>query len=112
MYPEVVINCDDIKIHVKNGKLLSITVGNTQPFDFQYIVNSYNRFLEARSYDEECFYHEEWAKASKEFRNLMKVFKRYNNEHKNPLMHCICELLDERNTDEFISFLNNDFFES
>lgn len=112
MHPELVINCDDIRIHIKDGKLLTVTIGNTQPFDFQYIVKAYDCFLKAGTYDEECYYHEEWAKASKKFRILMRNFKRYNENGENPLLRSICWALDEKNTEEFLSCLDSDFFNS
>ena len=111
MSPELVITCDDIQVHIKNGDLLTITVGEAQPFDFQYILKSYENFLKAESYDQECFYHEEWAKASKEFRSLMNNFKRYNCDNgQNPLLKCICWALNEKNVVELLSCLEKDFF--
>ncbi len=110
MHPELVIICDDIRVHIKDGKLLTITIGNAKPFDYQQISPLYKSFIEAEAYEDQVGYFDEWSEATNELKNILSHFKRYNTEENgNPLLNSICCSLSQKNADELISYLGKNF---
>lgn len=111
MHPELVIICDEIRVHIKDGKLLTITIGNAKPFDYQQIIVLNEKLFNATAYEDQKGYFYEKCEAIEKLQEILTHFKRYNyGANENPLLNSICSVLTEKNANEFLSFFKKDFF--
>ncbi|MBO5143696.1 MAG: hypothetical protein J6C46_12040 [Clostridia bacterium] len=114
MYPELMITCDDVQIHVKDGDLLTVAIGNfDKPFNYQEIIDFYSAYEETDNFDDQVYYFSEWSKTSNAFTAYMEPLKRYNfEENQNHILNSFLWALSKENAEKVLFHLGSDFFKA